>query len=95
MTNTANDIKKQLQTMVDATDNKEQIETLGALNSLVDKMVDEYNHLQDEQKSLLTDYKELIKHTSFKPNGSEQTQVDETKNLTFGDFLDAYKSKKD
>lgn len=88
------DLKDQLQAMLDSTEDKSGIERIGTINSLVDKIESKYTQTQNEQKELLKDYKELIKHTSFAPNGTEQTEVPEQKELTFGDFLSSYKNKK-
>lgn len=89
MTNTINDLRTKLQSMLDATDNKQQIEEISALNVFVDKLEAEHTQLQNEQKDLLKDYKELVKHTSFAPNGTETQQVPEQKEVRFEDFLKA------
>lgn len=91
MPNTINDLKNQLKAMLEKTEDKEGIEQIGALNSLVDKIEAEHTKLQNENKDLIKDYKELIKHTSFQPNGNETQEVPETKEISFGDFLSTYK----
>lgn len=91
MTDEIKELKDQLQAMLDATEDKPSIERIGTMNSLIDKIEAKHNKLQEEQKDLLKDYKELYKHTSFKPNGTEQEQIKENKKLTFDDFLSGYK----
>lgn len=93
MTNTINDLKNQLKAMLDATEDKPSIERIGTMNSLLDTLEAEHQQLRTEQKELMKDYKELIKHTSFAPNGTETQEVQETKELTFGEFLGAYQKK--
>lgn len=89
MTNTITDLRNQLQQMLDATENKTQIEQISALNVFVDKLEAEHTQLQNEQKDLLKDYKELVKHTSFIPNGTETQEVPEQKEVHIEDFLKA------
>lgn len=91
MNNTITDLKSQLKAMLDKTEDKEAIEQIGTLNSLVDKIEAEHTKLQNDQKDLIKDYKELIKHTSFAPNGNETQEVPEQKTLSFDDFLAGYK----
>lgn len=93
MVNLITDLKNQLKAMLDNTENKESIEQIGALNSLVDKLEAEHTKLQNENKDLIKDYKELIKHTSFAPNGNETTEVPEQKELSFEEFLAGYQNK--
>lgn len=91
MKTTIEEIKDQLQAMLDATEDKPTIERIGTMNSLVDKLSEENTHILEEQKTLLKDYKELVKHTSFKPNGTE-TEVPDTKEpVTFDSFFNNYK----
>lgn len=94
MATTIEELRNQLKAMFDKTENKTEVAQIGTLNSLVDKLEAEHNQIQNEQKDLLKDYKELIKHTSFAPNGTEQTEVPEQKELTFGDFLGSYQKQK-
>lgn len=93
MNSTIKDLKDQLKAMLDRTENKESIEQIGQLNSLVDKLDAEHKQLQNENKDLIKDYKELIKHTSFAPNGNETTEVPEQKELSFEEFLAGYKKE--
>lgn len=86
---TINDLRNQLQAMLDNCEDKPQIAQIGALTNLVDKLEDEHKKLQDEQKELLKDYKELVKHQSFKSNGTEETPIPEAKVVSFDDFLTA------
>lgn len=90
MINLINDLKTQLQELMDSIDDKPTIEKIGKLSCLADNIEAKHTELQNEQKDLLKDYKELIKHTSFTPNGTEEA-VEEPKELTFDDFLSAYK----
>lgn len=92
-TTTMDDLRNQLQAMLDKTEDKETIEQLGTMNSLLDKLAGENQKLQDEQKEILKDYKELVKHTSFTPNGKETEEVVDTKPLTFDEFLKNYKKE--
>lgn len=91
MTTTITEIKDQLKAMLEKTENKEDIEQIGALNSLVDKVEAEHKKLQEENTDLIKDYKELIKHTSFSPNGTETQEVSAPTDLSFSDFLSTYK----
>lgn len=91
MSTTIDQLKEQLKTMLDSTENKEQIASITSMSNLVDKLNEEHTALQNEQKELLKDYKEVIKHTSFKPNGTEQEQVKTQSTLTFDSFLADYK----
>lgn len=93
MSTTITDLKNQLKAMLEATEDKAAIEQIGTLNGLVDKMEAEHKQLQNENKDLIKDYKELIKHTSFAPNGNETQEVPETKELSFEDFLAGYKKE--
>lgn len=47
-------------------ENKSDIEALSAIQNACDNVEAEHNKLQEENKELLKDYKELITHTSFK-----------------------------
>lgn len=86
-------MKNQLQAMLEKTENKEEIEQIGTLNSLVDKIEAEHKKLQEDNTDLIKDYKELIKHTSFSPNGTETQEVSTPTDLSFSDFLTAYNKK--
>lgn len=47
------------------TADKGTIDKLSQLNKLSEEVAQEHNKLEEEQKALMNDYKELIKHTSF------------------------------
>ena len=86
------EMKENLSKLLDSTEDKQYIEQIGAMSSIVDRLEVEHNTLQEENKQLIKDYKELIKHTSFAPTGIEQ-EVADTKVPDFGDFLTALKNQ--
>ena len=92
MKSTVEEIKNQLQAMLDKTETKEDIEQIGVTNSLLDKLESEHKELQSKYNDLFKDYRELVKHTSFVPNGNETQEVQEQKNLSFDTFLSDYKN---
>lgn len=59
-------LKSLVAEMFNKVENKSDIEALSAIKSACDDVEAEHNKLQEENKELLKDYKELVVHTSFK-----------------------------
>lgn len=81
-----NKLKEQLQAVLEKTDNKEMIETLGQISATINDIEADTTALEQDNRQLLNDYKEMIKHTSFKvDNPQTRTAVVEPPKLE--DFL--------
>ena len=81
-------MKEMVAEMFNKAQNKEDIETLSQLSNVCDEVEAEHNKLQTENKDLMKDYKELIKHTSFKdPNNKPSETIDGVKELKIDEAL--------
>ena len=81
-------MKELVADMFNKAQNKEEIETLSQLSNVCDEVEAEHNKLQTENQDLMKDYKELIKHTSFKdPNNKPSETIDGVKELNIDEAL--------
>lgn len=80
-----NKLKTQLSELLDKTEDKEMIVTLTQLNETIESIEADTTALENDNRSLLNDYKEMVKHTSFKVN--EQPQRGAVEPPKFEDFL--------
>lgn len=81
-------MKEMVAEMFNKAQNKEDIETLSQLSNVCDEVEAEHNKLQTENKDLMKDYKELIKHTSFKdPNNKPSETIGGVKELNIDEAL--------
>ena len=60
------ELKTKMQGLLDKAEDKELIGTLTSINETINNIDKEYTTLESEERQLLNDYKDLIKHTSFK-----------------------------
>ena len=67
-----NTIKEHLKVLLDKTEDKEMIESLSKIDGMLDEAKASTDALEKENKELLKDYKELIKHTSFKTDKQDE-----------------------
>lgn len=81
-----NKLKEQMQAILDKIEDKEMIETLGQISATINDIEADTTALEQDNRQLLSDYKEMIKHTSFKVDKPEErTAVVEPPKLE--DFL--------
>lgn len=79
-------LEEQLKALLDTATDKTQIEKIGAINQTIEAVKTDTTALQKENKEILDDYKDLVKHTGFKqkedvePRGQQEAPK-------FEDFL--------
>lgn len=83
-----NKLSDQIKELLDAAQEKPQIEKISIISNTLNEAKKEIEALKTEQKELLNSYKELVKHTSFKPSdGKTEERTNEDKQLSFDEFL--------
>lgn len=81
-------LKELIEDFIDKSDDKSQIEQLGTMSSLLDNVRADTEAMRKENKELLHDYKEVIKHYSFKTEDNPDVRVDGPKEAPkLEDFL--------
>lgn len=61
-----NKLREQFQAILDKVEDKEMIASLSELSVTIDEIDADTTALEKDNRDLLSDYKEMIKHTSFK-----------------------------
>lgn len=79
-------LQEQIKNFMDAADKKEDISALTMMNQTCEDIKAEMEKNSTDYKELLSDYKEVIKHTSFKPEKGEDTR-DKPEAPVFADFF--------
>lgn len=74
-------------------EDKTVIDKLSAIKTACDDVSVEQNKLQDENKELLKDYKELVTHTSFKDQHNKPQDTISGGAVSFEDALQEFMSK--
>lgn len=87
MTNKTNELREVLSAILDSTEDKELIGSLTTANNLIDEIDKDNQDINSRYKDLLNDYKEVIKHTSFKPNNNEQIGTGLPKEQSLEDLI--------
>lgn len=74
--------------MFEKAEDKMAIDSLSKINNMVDEAVKEQAELTKNHQELLNDYREVIKHTSFKPtSATEPKDPTGSMPITFEDAL--------
>lgn len=84
-----NKLKNQISNLLEGTESKELIQSLSDISATIDLIEADTTALEKDNHELLHDYKELVKHTSFKPDSSSENRTNSAPN--FEDFLAAFK----
>lgn len=70
---------------------EDEIKSSALINNLIDQVATEQQEMNDKFKELLNDYKDVVKHTSFK----SETKIEDAPKVSsapsFEDFLSNYK----
>lgn len=79
-------LKQQISALFEGSEDKEQIAAIASINDTINAVEADTTALQKENKELLNDYKEVIKHFSFKVEQPE-TRTGDKVAPKFEDFL--------
>lgn len=85
--NSINDLKNQLATMLDKAEDKDLISDITNITNSLNAIEEENKNLDSKYRELLGNYKEVIKHTSFKPNSNEVVGTGLPKEKTLDDVI--------
>lgn len=87
------ELKSLVSSMFEHSENKSDIENLAKANKYIEEAEAEAKALNDKHLELLKDYKEVVKHTSFKPDSNVDTNPMSSA-PDFDAMLNEYMSKK-
>ena len=90
--NNVEKLQEQLKALLDSATDKAQIEQIGAINQTIEAVKTDTTALQTENKEILNDYKDLIKHTGFKQKEDVEPRG-QAEALTFEDALEKFMNK--
>lgn len=87
-------LKTMINDQFDKVEDKESIEALGAINTCLDELEAESLASAKDYRDLLSDYKELVKHTSFaiKGNDNPDNRTGVVEALSLEEFVKVYKT---
>lgn len=85
------ELKNLIADMFAKAETKTDVENMTVLNKLTEDAVAEQNKLQEENKELLKDYKELVAHTSFKDSSKAPVDQISAQPLSFEEALKNFK----
>lgn len=80
-----NKLKEQMSALLDKATDKEMIATLTQVNETINKVEADTTAIEKDNRELLNDYKEMVKHTSFKVEKEETRGASAP--IVFEDFL--------
>lgn len=66
------DLKNMVAKMFENAESKEDVDNLAKFNSLASEVEEEVNNLEKSNKELLTSYKDVVMHSSYKPSKQPQ-----------------------
>lgn len=80
-------LRSQLQALLDKAESKDAIGELTTISNTLDDVQKDVEATQAEYKDMLKDYKEMVKHTSWKPDKDSEDMRDEKDPPKFEDFF--------
>lgn len=85
-------LKAAIKEQFDKATDKQSIDTLSNINSLVEGAEKEHQALESKNAELIASYKDVVAHTSFKPKAMEPTpdQVQSGEMPDLGEFLSKF-----
>lgn len=84
------ELRNKLAEMFDKAESKEEIVAFTLVNEMIDGIQADTQKLEDDNRELLKDYKEMVKHTAIKATAPE-VAVKSNPDFTFEQFLADYK----
>lgn len=87
-------LKEQVKVLFESATDKDTISKLTSINDTIAAVEADTKALQDEQKELLKDYKDIIKHASFDKTGDADRGAQTQTGKSFEQVLAEFKAKK-
>lgn len=81
------ELRTQLATMLDKTEDKDMISDITNMTNSLNAIEEENKSLDSKYRELLGNYKEVIKHTSFKPKSNEEVGTGLPKEKSLDDII--------